>query len=153
MHRRKALDCVDRLLIDLACSVACGVLTATYSRPVFALLAAPRLKEAKLTMATRIKAKSLGWQLADDTAPEHFYHGDLATDAPAPQTELCRAIRDRISERLNGRIRDLDVTASGESIVISGRCASFHTKQLAQHAALDVMNEEPLDNRIQVYVP
>ena len=99
------------------------------------------------------QATSMGWQVADDTSPEDFYHGELATDAPAPHTELCEAIRDRIRARLNERIRDLDVAASGASIVISGRCETFHTKQLAQHAALDVMNDEPLENRIEVHEP
>jgi hypothetical protein len=99
-------------------------------------------------MAGRLPPKLMGWQR--DANRQAFYCGEIATDAPAPQSDLCRVIRDRIRARLNERVRDLDVEMDGNGIVISGRCASFHTKQLAQHAALGVMNDEPLDNRIQV---
>ncbi len=96
------------------------------------------------------RTKPTGWQLADEANPLAFYRGDTVTDAPAPQTELCRAVREQIRARLRERVRDLDVEMNGNGIIISGRCANFHTKQLAQHAALDVMNDEPLENRIQV---
>jgi hypothetical protein len=108
--------------------------------------------EASLIMAGRMPSspKPIGWQLTKEVDTQAFYRGDIATDAPAPSSDLCRAIRDQIRARLHERVRDLDVEMNGNGIVISGRCDNFHTKQLAQHAALDVMNNEPLENRIQV---
>lgn len=104
-------------------------------------------------MRTRMKTQSIIWQLIDNSPPEAFYHGETVTDATPPPSALCLAVRERIRERLKDRVRDLDVATCEGGIVISGRCANYHTKQLAQHAALDVMNNEPLENRIEVYVP
>lgn len=105
-------------------------------------------------MAANLPSNStpLGWQIADASGPQAFYRGESATDAPAPSKELCRLVRDRIEHSLNGRVRDLDVEYDGDGIVLSGRCASFHTKQLAQHAALSVLDNTALENRIEVLV-
>lgn len=63
---------------------------------------------------------------------------------------LAVAIRQRIETRLAGRVRDLAIRIHGETIVLEGRCATYYTKQLAQHAALGVLDGEPLDNAIVV---
>ena len=64
--------------------------------------------------------------------------------------QLAIAIRQRIESRLGGRVRDLAIRVLGNTIVLEGRCATFYTKQLAQHAALGVLEEEQLENAIVV---
>jgi hypothetical protein len=66
------------------------------------------------------------------------------------QRHLAVAIRQRIESRLGGRVRDLAIRIRGETIVLEGRCSTFYTKQLAQHAALGVLDDEQLENAITV---
>ncbi len=66
------------------------------------------------------------------------------------QRLLAVAIRQRIESRLGGRIRDLAIRIRGNTVLLEGRCATFYTKQLAQHAALGVIEEEQLENAIVV---
>jgi hypothetical protein len=60
------------------------------------------------------------------------------------------AIRQRIESRLGARVRDLAIRIRGNTVILEGRCATFYTKQLAQHAALGVLEDEQLDNAIVV---
>jgi hypothetical protein len=66
------------------------------------------------------------------------------------QRHLAIAIRQRIESRLGGRVRDLAIRISAETIILEGSCATFYTKQLAQHAALGVLENEHLENAIVV---
>jgi hypothetical protein len=66
--------------------------------------------------------------------------------------QLAIAIRQRIETRLAGRIRNLSVRIKGDSIVLEGSCATYYTKQLAQHAALGVLEDEQLENAITVTI-
>lgn len=66
------------------------------------------------------------------------------------QRHIAVAIRQRIESRLGGRIRDLAIRVRGETIVLEGSCATYYTKQLAQHAALGVLEAEQLENAIVV---
>ena len=77
----------------------------------------------------------------------------LCANLPVHTANLCELIRDRIRQRLNTRVSNLEVEEEAGAIVLTGRCATFHTKQLAQHAALGVLNDEPLENRIEVLIP
>ena len=63
---------------------------------------------------------------------------------------LAVAIRQRIESRLGGRVRELAIRVRGNTIVLEGSCATFYTKQLAQHAALGVLEDEQLENLIVV---
>lgn len=73
-----------------------------------------------------------------------------------PQSErrrrLAVAIYQRIETRLAGRVRDLEVHVQGSTVVLEGRCATYYTKQLAQHAALGVIDDEQLENAIVVMI-
>jgi hypothetical protein len=70
------------------------------------------------------------------------------------QRHLAVVIRQRIESRLMGRVRDLSVRFVGSTVVLEGRCATYYTKQLAQHAALAVLDDdEHLENEIVVSVP
>jgi hypothetical protein len=66
------------------------------------------------------------------------------------QRQLAIAIRQRVESRLGGRVRDLAVRVTGETVVLEGKCATYYTKQLAQHAALGVLEHEQLENAIVV---
>lgn len=63
---------------------------------------------------------------------------------------LAIAIRQRIESRLAGRVHDLAIRVRDNTVVLEGRCATFYTKQLAQHAALGVLEDERLENDIVV---
>jgi len=63
---------------------------------------------------------------------------------------LAIAIRQRIESRLGGRVRDLAIRVRGDTVVLDGTCTTYYTKQLAQHAALGVLENEQLENAITV---
>jgi hypothetical protein len=67
--------------------------------------------------------------------------------------ELAIAIRQRIESRLQGRVRRLVVRILGNRVVLEGECSTYYTKQLAQHTALGVLENEQLENEIVVCVP
>ncbi len=77
----------------------------------------------------------------------HAANADHRTER---QRHLAVAIRQRIESRLAGRVHDLAIRVRGETIVLEGNCATFYTKQLAQHAALGVLEDEQLENAIVV---
>ena len=76
-----------------------------------------------------------------------------AADVPNErECQLAAAITQRIESRLPGRVRNLHVRITNEGVVIEGLCATYYTKQLAQHAALGVLEDEHLENAIVVTV-
>jgi hypothetical protein len=86
--------------------------------------------------------------------------GTFTTTAAAPShdrsernRQLAIAIRQRIESRLPGRIRALSVRILERTVVLEGQCATYYTKQLAQHAALGILEDEKLENAIEVSVP
>jgi hypothetical protein len=52
--------------------------------------------------------------------------------------------------RLGNRIRDLRVHLHAAGLVLQGRTATYHAKQLAQHAAMELANVPILANDIEV---
>jgi hypothetical protein len=66
------------------------------------------------------------------------------------ELRLAVRIRERILSRLGGRIHDLHVSVKDKLVVLGGRCATYYSKQLAQHAALGVLEDEHLENEIVV---
>lgn len=81
------------------------------------------------------------------TTPNAPAHGDAA------QQDLERVICERISTRLGRRIRNLAVAVDRGVIRLAGQCSTFYTKQLAQHVASGVLEDEVIDNAIEVRVP
>jgi hypothetical protein len=55
-----------------------------------------------------------------------------------------------IEHRLGNRIRDLRVVVRESGLVLQGRADTYHAKQLAQHAAMEVTNLPILANEIAV---
>jgi hypothetical protein len=65
---------------------------------------------------------------------------------------LAQVIRQRIDTRLPGRVRNLVVRIGDDMVVLEGECSTYYTKQLAQHAALGVLDDETLENSIVVTI-
>jgi hypothetical protein len=65
--------------------------------------------------------------------------------------DLAERIEGYIERRASGRIRDLHVVCSEDSIILQGRSRTYHAKQLAQQAVLDLTDGYPqLTNQIVV---
>jgi hypothetical protein len=79
--------------------------------------------------------------------------GEEAGHRGAEQQALEIAVQQRIETRLQGRVRNLVVRAYGDLVILEGQCATYYTKQLAQHAAMGILEEEHLENAIVVSVP
>ena len=73
-------------------------------------------------------------------------------DRDARHRALEIAIQQRIESRLAGRIRNLIVRAFDGVVFLEGECATYYTKQLAQHAAMGILDDEHLENAIAVSV-
>jgi hypothetical protein len=58
--------------------------------------------------------------------------------------ELAERIEGYIERRASGRIRDLHVVCSDDAIILQGRSRTYHAKQLAQQAVLDLTDGYPL---------
>ena len=58
--------------------------------------------------------------------------------------ELAERIEGYIERRASGRIRDLHVVCSDNMIILQGRSRTYHAKQLAQQAVLDLTDGFPL---------
>ena len=58
--------------------------------------------------------------------------------ANARSTQLAEQIEGQIERRASGRIRDLHVVCEGGQITLNGRSRTYHAKQLALQAVLDL---------------
>src|SRR5690606_15225940 len=74
-------------------------------------------------------------------------------DAELAYKKTPRTVRDSIDAQLPGRIRQLRVSASEKFVILSGSCNSYHTKQLAQHVAMELLQGQRLINDIAVFPP
>ena len=75
----------------------------------------------------------------------------LDPDGAMDRAELVNCIRRRIETRLPGRIRSLHIFVTDHAVVLAGECNTYYTKQLAQHAAMGVLEYERLVNNIDVH--
>jgi hypothetical protein len=73
-------------------------------------------------------------------------------DCDSRHRALAIAIHQRIESRLLGRVQNLRVRAFGGTVILEGHCATYYTKQLAQHTALGILEDEHLENSIVVSV-
>ncbi|HWE36366.1 MAG TPA: hypothetical protein VG406_07310 [Isosphaeraceae bacterium] len=68
-----------------------------------------------------------------------------------PREELAERLHGHIERRACGLIRDLRVECSDDLIILRGRSRTYHAKQLAQQAVLDLIDGRPeLANQIVV---
>jgi hypothetical protein len=58
--------------------------------------------------------------------------------------EFAQFIEGHVNRVANGRIRDLHVVYSEDRIVLQGRSRTYHAKQLAHQAVLDLTDGHPL---------
>ncbi len=58
--------------------------------------------------------------------------------------DLAQRIEGYIVHKASGRIRDLHVVCSEDAIILQGRSRTYHAKQLAQQAVLDLTDGFPL---------
>jgi hypothetical protein len=66
-------------------------------------------------------------------------------------TDLAQRIEGDIERLASGRIRDLHVVLSDNRIILQGRTSTYHAKQLAQEAALNLTSVDSiLTNQIVV---
>jgi hypothetical protein len=78
---------------------------------------------------------------------------ETRTDWSDPHTEVLdreTLIRQAVDQRTSGRIRGLQVLLEGSRLVITGRSATYYSKQLATHAALDVADALVIQNDVVV---
>jgi len=114
---------------------------------------APRHGLAAPRKATPPALDTLGDEILLSPAGTLERHGTVTDGRADRGRRLAVAIRQRIESRLGARVRDLGVRVTGSRIILEGRCATYYTKQLAQHAALGVLEDELLENNIVVAVP
>ena len=55
-----------------------------------------------------------------------------------------------VQRRLGSRVRDLRIVVRADGVVLQGRAATYHAKQLAQHAAMELLRQPILANDIEV---
>ena len=77
---------------------------------------------------------------------------DESDDQGARHRALEIAVRQRIESRLQGRVKNLLVRAFDGVVILEGECATYYTKQLAQHTAMGILEDEHLENSIVVSV-
>jgi hypothetical protein len=71
----------------------------------------------------------------------------LASGVILPEEEHLENI---LLRRLGNRIRDLRVVLVADGLVLQGRTATYHAKQVAQHIAMEVADLPIVANDIEV---
>ncbi len=56
----------------------------------------------------------------------------------------------KINAKTSGRIKELQVESTGDSVILSGTTTTYYSKQLATQLILDELGELDLDNDIDV---
>lgn len=59
-------------------------------------------------------------------------------------------LQSHVQRRLGSRIRDLRVIVRQDGLILQGRTTTYHAKQLAQHAAMELAALPILANNIEV---
>jgi hypothetical protein len=71
------------------------------------------------------------------------------TLAPAPPC-LDERLEALVVRRIGNRVRDLRVMVRRDGVVLQGRAQTYHAKQLAQHAAMELLSLPIAANDIEV---
>ena len=70
----------------------------------------------------------------------------MSTNPPS----VAEVVRQRVVSRTGRRVRELVVEVGGNRVVLRGKAASFHVKQLAQAGAREALPGAHLQNAIEV---
>jgi hypothetical protein len=84
---------------------------------------------------------------------KHMITQLLAEGAPeTSQRFACEQERleAQVLRRVGGRVRDLRVLVRHNGVILNGRCATYHAKQIAQHTAMELTGLPILANDIEV---
>ena len=74
----------------------------------------------------------------------------LHKDGQGSGDRTVKQIESQINRRLGGQVNDLRVVVQGEGLVLQGRARTYHAKQLAQQAAMEITERPILANEIRV---
>lgn len=121
---------------------------ASQQRPMSFAVSTDRLSEVRGPSAVRLFDEPL----EAHEAPLDVVNGVDSSRNGAQRELLAAAIEERIRSRLLGRVRNLKVEVHDDVVTLHGQCATYYTKQLAQHAAMGVLEDEHLENAIVVCV-
>jgi hypothetical protein len=75
---------------------------------------------------------------------------DVLPETLEEAEELAASIERAVRDETDWGVADLLVEVSPEGVLLRGRCDTFYTKQLAQHAAMRIPGGRRLTNRIEV---
>ncbi len=67
-----------------------------------------------------------------------------------PMTAQEEQLEALVQRRIGGRVRDLRILIRPGGIILRGRTGTYHAKQLAQHAGMEVAGVPILANEIEV---
>lgn len=68
-------------------------------------------------------------------------------------TPLTEQVADLVRRSTYGRIRNLEVEEASGRVEVRGECRTWHSKQLALQAALEMLSGDRLRERIVVVAP
>ena len=74
----------------------------------------------------------------------------LAEDVGFRQQDEIDRLEINVQRRLNGRVRDFRLLVHPDGLILQGSTATFHAKQLAQHAIMEATRLPILANDIEV---
>lgn len=75
---------------------------------------------------------------------------DLLPETLEEAEELAISIEQAVQRETGHGVDDLAVEISSQGVLLRGRCTTYYTKQLAQHAAMGMPGGDRLINSIEV---
>jgi osmotically-inducible protein OsmY len=75
---------------------------------------------------------------------------DVLPETLEEAEELAASIEQAVQRETGRGVADLTVEVSPQGILLRGRCTTYYTKQLAQHAAMSIPGGDRLINSIEV---
>lgn len=75
---------------------------------------------------------------------------DVLPETLEEAEELAASIEQAVQRETGRAVDDLTVEISPQGILLRGRCTTYYTKQLAQHAAMSMPGGDRLINSIEV---
>jgi hypothetical protein len=75
---------------------------------------------------------------------------DVVPETLEEAEELAASIERAVQRETDRGVDDLTVEISPDGIQLRGRCSTYYTKQLAQHAAMSIPGGDRLINSIEV---